>query len=1514
MDFMTVKDIAAEAVNSIKLIEQLVKRVKTEKDNKTDPEFCDLLYLLEGIISTEQDVGTDCIHKVLDEVCLPLLFKIHPSFDSNVENVALLTSVSSLCGACLLKAEETRVVDLIEQCLGILTSYSQGADWKSEDGEFMDIYCCVSVLQHVFKPRGNKFSSSIQKKLLQSYINVVQSIKCMQDNLLINMALNCLKNMMNICVNENFDKLSAVWELICKEFAEGNEKPYILLCGMASHFFPVVNDNVVFDLKCKDDFWRIVQQGVSRKVPSSRKQTMYLLKRVTDMCHSCNVGVQSETLFHWKPKDNLLEVWEDYILILETLEEKQVHIIKPVLPRLSKLIKATQIDQNGQGVLHSSWLTAIFRRLLMHENIFILRYTVDIILKLDFQCCPMLKQCQEKYLCEDFLLSLQEPKLFIRKEGAPAGSSLTCSEALAGFFQNCWHVLDNPSTQTSFFRRILTTIVENTWSPVPLLLIFEALSKTPAIPILDSAGLQDLKNGVSSETRTWDSFTRGAMLCFCGQILLNLINIEKVLPLEFFFTLTMFTRSESLCRGTCFWKEVSDWLKTVTNLGLRNWTADDIKSCIKNQTVKFLTIRDDNVSVTDEADVLMTIRLILLSVDADILPLKTSEQEIYSLTHTLQSLIKIINDFPTHPYMSSIKVEKALKLMVGLMAEVGDSEEDEVSQFIKTFMDTAAVSGTLFIQQQLTEGWKQMSDLPSMNLCCDALSLVMSKSCYADVGKAMKQLSMRCFHFLRTLKQDSVEQQIIRLGASMILGTIAQHVTDQKLLRHLLTQIQSASSFIPSTFVKPHSDTCISQKEWGRMASDFMTSQWKTVLFLLKNSKSCDSFVTMDKCLEYLSVSSGDATIIIFRCIKLLLPMKVDDGKLDTVVEVLKVSWAYLKEHQGKGTSYWHYLEAYTEMAFQKPLTTQSRDSPVTHKLLQIANDLLEIGEEKSGVVNVLLNRLIIDCPIPMENFLPVIVQCCMFGPVYKKQDKQLIDVFSYISSLGSKLSINQLQPWFPKNLMVKVRLVEFLCHLDPQNSLHYSFGNFLLSGICKKYQEMVTISSGNTYSNSLPHRQKNRLMQCVLLLEPFISQTESDKIFSLLLDFFGEEMQPSVRHYQEWACMRLIGRFPNLVSNLWSAFSVIQKKSTPGLSSLMLITSHIGPLQTTESQEKFYDTAISQILSLCLAHHFQTRIHALAVLSLLWDQCKRLNLQGVINRHSIIQVCFLQLAEDNNTAKNVKKLLENYFLANLDIHRDYSVETLFHTMPRLSLLFDDEWISPQYFNMYPKTSYIPLTNPDSTLAKCKEGAQSSKVQNDSEPEGTIGDIQKKIMPWRLMNPDDVNIEEMENPKHRRRSEGLILVTSLIDKVPNLGGLCRTSEIFGVSEFVLNKLAYVEDKVFQTLSVTAHKWLPIREVFYAHLPEYFQQKKSQGYTLVGVEQTANSVSLNDFKFPAKTLLLLGNEKEGIPADLISLLDVCVEIPQQGVIRSLNVHVSGAILVWEYRRQHMIKDKISASSS
>jgi len=150
----------------------------------------------------------------------------------------------------------------------------------------------------------------------------------------------------------------------------------------------------------------------------------------------------------------------------------------------------------------------------------------------------------------------------------------------------------------------------------------------------------------------------------------------------------------------------------------------------------------------------------------------------------------------------------------------------------------------------------------------------------------------------------------------------------------------------------------------------------------------------------------------------------------------------------------------------------------------------------------------------------------------------------------------------------------------------------------------------------------------------------------------------------------------------------------------------------------------------------------------------------------------------------------------------------------------------------------------------------------------------------------------------------LILVASLVDKAPNLGGLARTAEVFHADKLVLPSLAVTSARDFQGVSLEAERWLPLEAVPEAALVPWLRAHRAAGYALIGVEQTSESVSLTAFEFPARTVLVLGKEMAGIPADIIALLDACVEIPQLGVLRSLNVHVSGAIGLYEYVRQRL----------
>ena len=145
-------------------------------------------------------------------------------------------------------------------------------------------------------------------------------------------------------------------------------------------------------------------------------------------------------------------------------------------------------------------------------------------------------------------------------------------------------------------------------------------------------------------------------------------------------------------------------------------------------------------------------------------------------------------------------------------------------------------------------------------------------------------------------------------------------------------------------------------------------------------------------------------------------------------------------------------------------------------------------------------------------------------------------------------------------------------------------------------------------------------------------------------------------------------------------------------------------------------------------------------------------------------------------------------------------------------------------------------------------------------------------------------------------------MASLIDKLPNLAGLTRTCEVFRAAALVMSDRNIARDPLFASISVTAEQWVPLIEVQTDKLTQWMAQKKAEGFLLVGLEQTAESITLPQFSFASKSVLLLGREREGIPADMLEILDHTVEIPQLGLIRSLNVHVSGAIAMYEYSRQ------------
>ena len=184
-----------------------------------------------------------------------------------------------------------------------------------------------------------------------------------------------------------------------------------------------------------------------------------------------------------------------------------------------------------------------------------------------------------------------------------------------------------------------------------------------------------------------------------------------------------------------------------------------------------------------------------------------------------------------------------------------------------------------------------------------------------------------------------------------------------------------------------------------------------------------------------------------------------------------------------------------------------------------------------------------------------------------------------------------------------------------------------------------------------------------------------------------------------------------------------------------------------------------------------------------------------------------------------------------------------------------------------------------------------------------IANFQRKAIVW---DDDDEDHREAAysewtvntKPECKTRYP-LIVIASLVEKTPNLAGLCRTSEVLGASLLIVPNREIINTVEFKNMTATAHRWLEMQVVPPANLLSYIQALKEDDYNIVAVEQTATSVPLDEMPFPERCALLLGAEKTGIPFNLLSSADSAVEIPQEGVVRSLNVHVAGAACIWQY---------------
>lgn len=1509
-----------------------------------------------------------------------------------------LSEVFVLCLNFCPFSVQTDIVKLMQSSLWHFVGEKPVAYEKVQNSsEFLDVRLVIEMTKRVLRKASTAdFKVPVVKEVVDRLFNpflaslpffdetVTGQITC---TLLNDMLLSCSGNEAASTADVH---LKSLWDTIIDIYRESqafehevfNCKPLIVLCGLADTWFPVsISTNeqsreVVknrLDLRQDPVFWNLLQQGLKQMNPLARKQAMYLLKRIVDICHEAgelrcpsSEGSKEVPVFWWSKtcSQKLANLWEDFILLMETFEEKQVHIIKPLLKRFDNLLEAT--TEQGGSLLHTSWLVVILSRSLIHENIFVIRWAVNTALEIDLMTCPLFDQGQQSYLSGQFLCALKEIKLYVREQGIDYGSCPKTGDALAKFFLSCWETLKTKSRRAEFFSKVLLTLNAQSWGPIPVVFICRALSKLPGNSIWDKQAVMNIREVVVTNLRTVETYIRGATQSYLAEALVNLLDISQVTPSDWAYCTSTLCREESIGRNKSLWFHFVAWLQENVN-------EDAPGDWKKNLFIKglekaiFTYLKEGYCSGLDPVEAIKLTRTFLLCCDANILPTKSATDNANN-TQTAEDVLAYVIDvllsINTHAYLPTGKADRAIHFLLLLLEEFGpvpesDLMENSVTKMVQHVVTRCAKQIVQYIEARIGSGIEQMECLDNLSVYCSILSKFLEWNLWLQLNQSLCSLTSTCTTILQQTAElhyeVSLAIELKKVSAMSIIGSLAKDLSfslpasSDKLhlgVHQLLLDFAQDVKIEQINLVKPSTadsgcsdaDDRVVKQTWGKVVCQYSTSQWWLLYyFSCLYGKAPFPFSTPESALqenvEALSLGSGDSALPMLYCLKNnIAQVAAELQNENLIVNALNVAWNRIEEEH-KSAAYWQLFEAYVSVAYQTAILCYPAGSPIVKFLLENCNLILHMGEERTSMANIVVKHLCAALQQPemlqhASKFVNILVEACTYGAVHRKNERYRLDACAFIENQKGQCAVNELQPDISKSdLQVRILVLNWLCCLQTENTEHERLAEEFILELIEKHKEVNQTKSYRSFANSFHHRIKQRVMQALVLLQKFINESNRKRVWQYIWDTLMVECQPSVRNMLEWLALCIIIRFPSFISDVWHQHKTFADTSSMSACSLLLMLSHVGPwLEEETEQQKFYDSAFTHLLPLCMNHHFSTRIHAQATICKMWRQCKSLGLDNILSKFALVEGC-IQFNDGSNATKNTLKLMESYFMATFDPVRDYSIETIFLTLPKLTCLTDEEWLPPEMFSEMDPTwldanahKLLSLYNGRDSLNSSKSGPWRVKIhsaplaQEDEESKNDGTDVQKKIMPWRLMTPDPAADEYRRDFLDSTTQPGqLILVTSLISKVPNLGGLCRTSEIFGIKEYVIGSMRHLVDKNFSSLSVTAEKWIPIREVPSEYLQNFLIEKQRDGYTLVGAEQTANSRCLTDYEFPMKTVLILGNEREGIPASLISLLDACVEIPQQGVIRSLNVHVSGALLMWEYTRQmHSHRTKTSSN--
>ena len=154
----------------------------------------------------------------------------------------------------------------------------------------------------------------------------------------------------------------------------------------------------------------------------------------------------------------------------------------------------------------------------------------------------------------------------------------------------------------------------------------------------------------------------------------------------------------------------------------------------------------------------------------------------------------------------------------------------------------------------------------------------------------------------------------------------------------------------------------------------------------------------------------------------------------------------------------------------------------------------------------------------------------------------------------------------------------------------------------------------------------------------------------------------------------------------------------------------------------------------------------------------------------------------------------------------------------------------------------------------------------------------------------------------KQKQPTLQIMLDNVSNSQNISAIIRSCDGVGVLDLYYSTVDNLDLRIHKTITQGTHRWINRERIEFNDRVEFLKKKQEEGFQVVVTHLAEKSVSFSKVDYSKPTILVMGNEHDGISDEVLAVADVNIVIPMRGMAQSLNVSVATALILYEAGRQ------------